>query len=177
MFVAGDSAPQIRSRPGELIPFGNDYPRSVHVETQSMLHRRRNLDSNGGRFRLAMCDREHQYAGVAVLVGADGRNDRARTVLPALLPAFEVFPVPEITIADDETRNGFGQRHALSFQLGIERGELVRHFCVAHRLHPLLGKFRAQARPAVAALQTGIFISRQHDEMVSPFFRNGHGLL
>jgi hypothetical protein len=98
----------------------------------------------------------------------------ARSVLLAFLSAGEMLAVPEIAIANDETRNRTEQRHVESLQLCIEVRELVWYLGSAYSFDPFLREIGGPPDQSVATLKTRVLVRRHHHEVIAAGLRNGH---
>jgi hypothetical protein len=156
--IGARQAPQVGTRPNEVVPFRYHNPGTSRVEMQALFHLGWHLDGKAWMFGRGVGDRQRQHAYIAAFVRANGGDDRARAILLAFFASFDIFAMPEIGVTNDETGNRFGKRHAPSLQFVVKEGEFVGDLGVEHRLTPLLGKVGGQTGAPVAALETFPFL-------------------
>ena len=74
---------------------------------------------------------QHQYAGLAIWIFANGSDDRARPIFLAFIAALEMLAMPKVTVANNQAGGRFRKRHTRSLEIGVEVGEFFRHRCIA----------------------------------------------
>ncbi len=144
------------------------------------LDRSRDLDRVSGIDGRAMCDGKHCDDVRSVGFAFDCEHDDARAILASFFPSRLVFAVPEIGVADDETRLRSRDFHAAPLRL-VEQGIEMRvpriHAGRADRLHLRLGQTGCGKASAalLEALERRIFV--RPDEVPGDLIvaRNGHG--
>ena len=110
---------QVWPWPSELVPFGKYNPVWRVIEPEPLLDLERDIDGLVRIVRRPMRHRQHQNPRVGAFAADSGYND-TRSVLTTFLLPPQMLAMPEVAVADDETRYGPRKcRHPRLDQIGV----------------------------------------------------------
>ena len=105
---------QIGSGPGKPVALAHDDPRSIFIQSQPLFHGRRNFNSVFGALGRRMRDGQNTHDGRAVLRCGYQRQHQTRPVFVTLFPAFQMLPVPQVSIAQNIAHLNVSRQHIIS---------------------------------------------------------------